>query len=208
MPRNTIKRYMPTPARLRKIKVLQILGEWIYDPNLWHINRHSTSLAFFVGLFVAFMPVPSQMVLASLMAIWLRCNLPLSVGLCWVTNPVTMGPIFWFAYKLGALVLGEPPQAEQFEVSLEWLANGLLLIWQPLLLGCLIAGFFFGSLGYVVIQGLWRWSVVQRWEARSLRRLSALNKANHDVALRQEAILQHAEQDTTQPGSTAEPPPH
>lgn len=206
MPKETLKRYIPSPAKLRKIKVLRLLGEWIYEPNLWHINRHSTSLAFFVGLFVAFMPVPSQMVLASLLSIWLRCNLPLAIGLCWVTNPVTMGPIFWFSYQLGALILGDPAQAVQFEVSLEWLTNGLLLIWQPLLLGCLVNGFFFGSLGYFAIQGIWRWRVLQRWEARAQRRLRALEKVTHDVALRQVVIAQRVERDTSPPKNKAAPP--
>jgi uncharacterized protein (DUF2062 family) len=207
MPKETLKRYIPSPAKLRKIKVLRLLGEWIYEPNLWHINRHSTSLAFFVGLFVAFMPVPSQMVLASLMSIWLRCNLPLAVGLCWVTNPVTMGPIFWFSYKLGALILGEPAQPVQFAVSLDWLTNGLLLIWQPLLLGCLVNGFFFGSLGYFTIQGIWRWSVLQRWEARAQRRLRALEKVTHDVALRQAVIARRVGPGTSPPKSKAPLPP-
>jgi uncharacterized protein (DUF2062 family) len=206
MPRETLKRYIPSPARLREIKALRLLGEWIYEPNLWHINRHSTSLAFFVGLFVAFMPIPSQMILASLLSIWLRCNLPLAIGLCWVTNPVTMGPIFWFSYKLGALVLGEPAQTEQFEVSVEWLTNGLVLIWQPLLLGSLISGFFFGSLGYFVIQGLWRWNVLQRWEARAQRRLRSLEKVTHDVALRQAVISRRVERGTA-PRESKESPP-
>jgi uncharacterized protein (DUF2062 family) len=206
MPRETIKRYLPSPTKLRKIKALRVLGEWIYEPNLWHINRHSTSLAFFVGLFVAFMPIPSQMVLASLLAIWLRCNLPIAIGLCWVTNPVTMGPIFWFTYKLGALVLGEPAQTEQFEVSVEWLTDGLVLIWQPLLLGGVISGFFFGSLGYFSIQALWRWSVLQRWEARARRRLRTREKATRDVALRQAVIARRVERGTSPPESKAAPP--
>ena len=206
MPRETIKRFLPTPTRLRGIKALRLLGEWIYEPNLWHINRHSTSLAFFVGLFVAFMPIPSQMVLASFLSIWLRCNLPIAVGLCWITNPVTIGPIFWFTYKLGALVLGESAQAQSFEISVEWLTNGLLLIWQPLLLGSVISGFFFGSLGYFAIQGIWRWNVLLRWEARSQRRLLDREKATRDVALRQAVIARRVERGISPPKSTAAPP--
>jgi uncharacterized protein (DUF2062 family) len=208
MPREIIRRYIPSPGKLRKVKGLHLLGEWIYEPNLWHINRHSTSLAFFIGLFVAFVPTPAQMVLAALLSIWLRCNLPLAVALCWITNPLTMGPIFWFSYKLGALVLGEPPMAEQFEISWEWFSTGLGTIWQPLLLGCAINGFFFGSLGYFTIQILWRWQVVERWEARSERRRAALELATRDVALRQAVIARRAGQDTAPQENTAEPPPH
>ena len=207
MPKDTIKRFLPTPAKLRRIKSLAVLGEWIYEPNLWHINRNSASVAFFVGLFVAFIPLPSQMIFASLLSVWLRCNLPLAVGLCWITNPITIGPMFWFAYQLGALVMGVTAQTQQFAISWEWLSTGLITIWQPFLLGCLLCGFFFGSLGYFVVQTLWRWQVVQRWEARREKRRLRIEQASRDVALRQAAISQHDEPGTTPPESTAPPPP-
>lgn len=196
MPKQTIKRLLPTPSRLREIKSLGLLGEWIYEPNLWHINRTSTSVAFAVGMFVAFIPLPSQMIFAALLSIWLRCNLPLAVALCWITNPVTMGPMFWFAYKVGALVLGITPGTEAFAISWEWLTTGLLVIWQPFLLGCLVCGFFFSSLGYFIVNTLWRWQVLQRWELRREKRRAALAQATRDVARRQEAIERHGGQDT------------
>ncbi len=207
MPRETIKRLLPTPGKLRQIKSLQLLGDWIYEPNLWHINRGSSSRAFAVGLFVAFIPLPTQMVFAAMLSIVVRCNLPLAVALCWITNPVTMGPMFWFAYKVGALVLGMPPQAEQFAISWEWLSSGLLAIWQPFLLGCLICGFFFASLGFFTINLLWRWQVVQRWEARRDRRRQALELTTRAVALRQAAIRRRDAQDTKpQENKDPEPP--
>ncbi len=207
MPKDTFKRYIPTPGKLRQIKSLQILGEWIYQPNLWHINRNSTSTAFFVGLFVAFVPLPAQMIIAAFLAIWFSCNLPLAVGLCWISNPITMPPIFYFAYKVGAVVMGVPPQNVQFELSWEWISTGLVAIWQPFLLGCLLCGFFFGSLGYFTIQVLWRWQAVQRWEARRERRRITIDKASRDVALRQAVIEQRDGQDTETPGNTTTPPP-
>ena len=54
------------------------------------------------------------MLLAALIAIWLKVNLPLSVALVWVSNPITMGPMFYFAYKLGALLMGEEPTVDEF----------------------------------------------------------------------------------------------
>lgn len=94
MPKKTLKSLIPSVARIREIKSLGILGDWIYATNLWHINRYSASMAFFVGLFTAFMPIPGQMLLAASLALLLRCNLPLSVALVWVTNPLTMPALF------------------------------------------------------------------------------------------------------------------
>ena len=36
----------------------EIFGKLIYNPNLWHFNRHSVAKAFSVGLFFAWIPVP------------------------------------------------------------------------------------------------------------------------------------------------------
>jgi len=205
MRKDTFKRYLPTPGRLRQIKSLHLLGDWIYEPNLWHINRHSSATAFFVGFFCAFIPLPGQMIIAAFASIWLRCNLPLAVALCWITNPITIPPIFFLAYKLGAMVLGVAPQTVEFQLSWEWVTHGLLAIWQPFLLGCLLCGVFFGCLGYFVVSVLWRWGVLRRWRARGLRRKRAIKKAIRDVKLRQEEVSQRGEQDTEPPENTLSP---
>jgi uncharacterized protein (DUF2062 family) len=170
MPKKALKSIVPSPARMQSIKSLRLLGDWIYATNLWHINRYSASMAFFVGLFVAFMPIPGQMVAAALMAVLLRCNLPLSVGLVWITNPITMPAIFYMAYKVGAMLIDVPLKDIEFELSVYWLGHSLQAIWKPFLLGCLICGLFFGSLGYFVISMLWRWRVAHHWHQRKLRR--------------------------------------
>lgn len=63
---------------------------------------------FAVGVFTSFLPLPGQMVIAALLALWLRCNLPLSIILVWISNPITMPAIFYSTYKLGAWILGTP----------------------------------------------------------------------------------------------------
>lgn len=161
---------MPSVARMREIKSLHILGDWIYETNLWHINRYSASMAFFVGLFVAFIPIPGQMVAAALLAMLLRCNLPLSVLLVWITNPLTMPALFFLAYQVGALIIDVPVMDVQFELSFYWLNNSLTQIWRPFLMGCLLCGIFFGCLGYFIVSMAWRWRVVSHWRARKRRR--------------------------------------
>lgn len=170
MPRKTLKLLLPSPARLRSSGALNILGDWIYAGNLWHINRYSASMAFFVGLFLAFIPVPGQMLLAALGAVLLRCNLPLSVGLVWITNPLTVPAIFFLAYKVGALVIDVPVQDIEFSLSMAWFETGLLRVWKPLVVGCLLCGLFFGSLGYFVINVLWRIRVSLQWRRRKASR--------------------------------------
>jgi uncharacterized protein (DUF2062 family) len=175
MPKRTLKQFAPSPAALREIKLLRVLGDWIYEPNLWHVNRYSASMAFFVGLFVAFIPIPGQMVLAAILALLLRCNLPLSVGLVWITNPLTMPALFFLAYSVGALMIDVPMKPLEFELNWQWLLERIGAIWRPLLLGCVICGLFFGSLSFFLVSMMWRWRVVSRWKKRKKLRL----KKNH-----------------------------
>jgi len=170
MPKKTLQSILPSQQAIREIRGLRFLGEWIYEGNLWHLNRYSAAMACFVGLSIAFVPAPGQMVLAALLAIYLRCNLPLSVALVWITNPLTMPAMYFLAYKIGALVLNTPVQHLQFELSFEWLGTSLGAVWKPFLLGCLICGLFSGSLGFFLMSELWRWHVAHRWRERQQRR--------------------------------------
>jgi uncharacterized protein (DUF2062 family) len=156
-----IKRYLPDHRKVRDHKHLRMFGTLLHDPNLWHLNRRSAAGAFAVGLFMAFVPIPFQMVVAAGIAILVRVNLPLSAALVWLTNPITMPPIFYFAYRVGAWLLQTPPREVAFEISSEWLATELGAIWEPFLLGCLVCGTVSGLLGYFAIRGLWRLHLVR-----------------------------------------------
>ena len=171
MPKKLIKRLMPDHRVIREHKHLRFLGSLLHDPNLWHFNRRSASGAFAVGLFMAWVPVPFQMLLGAVGSIVFRVNLPLSVALVWVSNPLTMPPLFYFAYLVGTWILGEPSSGHLvFELSYEWLQTELAAIWQPFLLGCFIMGVVSALLGYAMIRGLWRLHLVNHYKARKLRR--------------------------------------
>lgn len=170
MPKKLIQKLFPGHHKVKENKHLQFLGSALHDPNLWHMNRRSVSGAFAIGLFLAFLPVPGQMVLAALMAVLLRVNLPISVMLVWLTNPLTIGPIFYFAYKLGQMILGDPVIAlETQQVGLEWFIEDLERIWQPLLLGSLLLATFFSIAGYLGMRLFWRLHVIKRWKDRRRR---------------------------------------
>ena len=170
MPKHLIKRIMPNAETIRTHKHLQIFGSLLHNANLWHLNRRSASGAFAVGLFMAFVPVPFQMVLAAAAAILFQVNLPLSVALVWISNPVTMPALFYFAYLVGTWLIGAPQGDFHFELTLEWLVEGLGAIWQPFLLGCFVCATIASITAYATIYGLWRWNVVKKWEARRAKR--------------------------------------
>jgi hypothetical protein len=106
------------------------------------------------------------MLLSAILAIWLRVNLPIAVALVWITNPLTMPPMFYAAYKVGAWVLNLPPKEINFEISIEWLMGSLNGVMEPFLLGCLIIGGSLAVAGYFTTQFAWRLIVVRNWKRR------------------------------------------
>lgn len=173
MPKKFFKRYMPDHHTVRNHKSLQFLGTLLHDPNIFHLNRKSVTGAFTVGLFCAFIPIPTQMALAAILAIIAKVNLPISVGLVWITNPITMPPIFYFCYKVGAWILSEPVRHVEFQLSFEWLMAELGAIWQPFLFGCFVVAVLSAALGNIAIRSIWRLAVVRNWRARLEKRKTA-----------------------------------
>lgn len=179
MPKRLIKNYIPDREAIRKYKHLKVFGTLLHNPNLWHLNRRSASGAFAVGLFMAFVPVPFQMLLAAGGAILARVNLPLSVLLVWVTNPVTMPALFYSAYRVGTWLIGVSEREVRFALSLQWLASELGAIWQPFLLGCLVLGTLSALAGFGIIRGLWRLRLVRHHQGRKQARAARETAQHH-----------------------------
>lgn len=170
MPKKTIKRFMPDHQTIKSHKHLQIFGNLLHDGNLWHLNRKSVAKAFAVGLFFAFVPVPFQMILSAGVAIIVHANLPLSIALVWITNPLTMPAIFYFCYLVGTWVLGAPERKFTFEASWQWVVDSVSTIGPSFLVGCGVLAVIFSLIGYFGIHALWRYSVSKEWNKRSLRK--------------------------------------
>lgn len=170
MPRNFIKRHLPSPEKLREYSALRPLGKLLDSEDLWHLNRRSASGAAFIGIFCCFLPIPFQMLPAGLLAVAFRCNLPMSLALVWLTNPITMPPVFYFTYRLGSWLLGREISGGEIDYSLEWLLDNLVNVGYPLFFGSLVCGWVFGITAWVLVRVTWRIHIVQRWRKRKAER--------------------------------------
>ncbi len=131
----------------------------LHDHRLWGIRRRWVVPAFAIGLFVAFLPFPGHMLISALGALALRVNIPVAAVCTWVSNPLTVGPIYYFAYRLGVNILDIPAQPFDMELSLDWVTHTFVTIWQPMLLGCVLLGAAAALVGYGALDLLWRVSI-------------------------------------------------
>jgi uncharacterized protein (DUF2062 family) len=166
MPRRTIKRLADTVLRLRHRWYFRIFGGRITDPRLWSLKRDTITAAFGAGLAIAFVPLPIHTLLAVLVALVRRLNLPVLVVSTWVCNPLTVVPLYLGAYRLGAWLLAYAPQPFAFEMSSRWLESGLGPKWKPFLFGCLICAVGFGLAGRWCLELLWRAAVRHKFRTR------------------------------------------
>jgi uncharacterized protein (DUF2062 family) len=164
--KDRLRKLIPTRESLRKISALRPVAHLLNRQELWHTNRRAVSGAVFVGLFSAFIPGPSQMLLAALIAIVTRGNLPISVALVWITNPITIPPMFYASYQLGALILDIDTNDFQVEITLDWLFENFMAISEPLLVGAIACGLISGSIGFTAAHFIWRNQVLRRWRKR------------------------------------------
>jgi len=162
-----LKRNMPAPRRLLENRQLSVFGKCLHDPRLWYLNRRSVSGAVAVGFFMMFMPPFGQMVLAAAAAIVLRVNLPLAVVLVWITNPLTIPPMFYFAYLVGSWLLGVAPKGFDLGFWTDW--HNWSAVMAPLGLGMLVCAVISSALGYCGAQALWRRRLVREIRRRKQR---------------------------------------
>ncbi len=169
MPRASIRKYLPNPQVIKNHKPLRVLGRLLHEPDLWHCNRRSVAGALGVGLFVAFLPIPLQTLLAACAAIALRLNLPVSIAAVWITNPLTFPVLFYVAYRVGAYLTGVSPQSVEFELSWEWFSRDMVGLWWPLIVGCIICGAVAGLGAYASVRLIWRWWLIRDFRRRRNR---------------------------------------
>jgi len=176
-----LKGILPAPRVILESRWIRVFGGLLQDPNLWHLNRRSASGGVAVGLFMMYMPPFGQVFMATAAAIKLRVNLPIAASLVWLTNPVTIPPMYYAAYALGAWLLGQPVRTFDPHFWLDW--HNWLGVLAPTLLGCLLCATTGSALGYLTVQWLWRRSLLREIERRRQRYAAA--RANTPSSSRQ-----------------------
>jgi len=110
-----------------------------------------------IGLFIAFIPMPMQMAAVLLFVPFVRFNVPIALAMCWLSNPITMPPMYYMEYLTGSFLLGIEP--EPVEMTLEWFKHNLDNIFIPLYFGTAMYSVFGSLAAYFLVNYLWKLSV-------------------------------------------------
>lgn len=179
MPKQHLRQWLPKPEELRKNKLIAMFAPFLADPRLWHMNRMSLIKAIFVGTMCAFFPLPGQMLLALVGALIVRANIPMSVALTWLTNPLTTLPVYWVAYWVGATLIGEPAIgvrtiAVVIGDTTNWLLHDghnpfltyRIFSIKAFAIGLLITGILTSLMLSLTFSLFWRYRIIQDWQKR------------------------------------------
>lgn len=183
---NWLKDRLPDSTTLRR-KLHYLIGgceknkkgfrAWIRNtlaqPMVWHLNRRSVAGGVAVGLFVSWVPVPLQMLLAAVLAAVLRVHVPVSVVMVWFTNPLTFAPLLYAAWRSGSMILGKPVLAEPLTFSPDSILVSAGQAWPMLLTGMLFCASVSAVFGFGATLLVWRIHAIRRWKNRRLRRADA-----------------------------------
>lgn len=134
-------------------------------PSLWHLNRRSVRRGLAIGLFVAFILPLGQIVVGALVAVQMRANVPIMAAATFVSNPLTMPPIYFGAYKIGLILMSQSPAGATGQASTGFLSK-MLDVSAPTAVGLLVFGLVSATLGYAVASLWWRAGVIGRWRER------------------------------------------
>ena len=180
VPKKRLQKLLPTPEKILESRSLKLLAPHLVDPRLWQFNRHSLNKAVYIGVLSAFFPLPGQMLLALIGALIFRANVPMALGLTWITNPVTTLPVFYAAYYVGAKILDVPMISLRLigkmisDFSLWILASGAnpfvtyrgTVSLSAFCLGLVILAIITSIVCGLAFKAIWRYKTVITWQQR------------------------------------------
>ena len=158
---------LPRRSNVHRYPVLKWFGQSAKKRSfLWSFRSREMIPAIFLGMIVALMPlVGVQMLVVSLLAVFLvRANLPVLIGLQWISNPFTMGPIYYADYQMGMAMMEllglesevNPILRPDYDwAHFQWRNfGGLIDTFPPMMFGGLALGSFVGVFGVIIYKYL------------------------------------------------------
>ncbi len=177
MPKKFLRRVLPTRETIERIPISRRFTHRLDRAGLWDVEREPVALGLAIGVLCGMIPGPLQMIAAVTLACLLRVNLPMAIIGTFLTNPITIVPIYMLAYGIGQSLSGTGQWHElpampvtdwtQILTSIQaWIA-WVGSLGTPWLVGMLILALSLAALSYCSVQLIWR--VCRSWSLRCLQ---------------------------------------
>ena len=164
---------------------LRGMRPWLDRHDVFSFNREPLARGVAIGMLCGLIPGPLQILGSLGLCAWLRGNVIAAALATAYTNPLTIVPLYWLAFQIGALLLpGQhlvPPFAFPQGNLAEWASA--MGVWMaalgwPLLLGLPVMGVLLAAIAYALVQMFFLAPVMDR--ARRMRSTTA-TAATHGV---------------------------
>jgi uncharacterized protein len=156
--------------------------------NILHADDspHRLALGVGIGMWIALLPlVGVQMVVSAILCHPVKGNKVVAMAMAWVSNPITLVPIFLPCYWLGCWILGLdaipyedfvaiffPPEGGGWMARVQATWSAMMGIFGPLWLGCLIVATAVAIPTYFVAERGITWYRLRRYGTTDLTTLS------------------------------------
>ncbi|MDB2405650.1 DUF2062 domain-containing protein [Arcobacteraceae bacterium] len=134
--------------------IKELLKKFKISKDYTLVNKKMISRGVFIGLFIAFIPMPMQMLAVIAFAPVGKFNIPVAIAMCWLSNPVTMPFIYYMEYLTGSFILGMDVISVQ--LTLEWFNQNLKNIMIQLYFGAFVYSLISSLLAYYIINTYWK----------------------------------------------------
>jgi uncharacterized protein (DUF2062 family) len=147
-----IRKNLKKISRSERLKAF--IKKYKVAPEFLSTNRKMVSKAVFIGLFIAFIPMPMQMLAVLAVMPFIRFNVPIALAMCWLSNPFTMPPMYYMEYLTGSFFLGNEPL--DVELTLEWFSNNIDDVFIGLYVGTAFYSIIGSLSGYWLVNHFWK----------------------------------------------------
>lgn len=129
---------------------------------------HKIAIGLALGIFVGFIPIMGiQMAVVLPFALLFRGNKTAAIGGVWVTNPITVIPIYYLNYKVGVLFVEYPPLTW---ADFEGLFSSITMTKFLELGEAILVPLFVGGLVIAIVAAIPTYFITRRLVIRSRRR--------------------------------------
>lgn len=169
--------HLPKREALMQHRLIRPFAHHMSHGSLWHLNRRSVAKGVAIGLFFAFITPIAQIPFAAAASIPFRANIAVAALSTLITNPLTFGPVWFLAHRVGRWMLdllgGSSSAAKVAWMEASGLWDKIIGLIGPTAVGLILFAIVSSLLGYLAVKGAWSLHLIQRRKGRRIKSLTA-----------------------------------